>query len=683
VTRWRLALAGCLAWLTAACTDDTYVIGALCSAVGTCPAGGGAGGSGGTAAGAATGGSSGTGGSAMPPGSLELDLTGSGVERLPEQLLGEPPTHFFVADDATSNTWPARVGTGFDVVAAAALVLSEPSPFADPGDVLSHGGTVTFSADSTWADTRAGAMALELVFRAEPGALLLSQRNASGGVELGLDAQGRVGLRLSAGSQELVVSSQSLVLDAWHHCLAFVDAEQLSAQLFCNGQAGSSVTVAGGFSVRPPGLPVTLGGNTAARVHWAELARWQAATWGPRGAWSDVARERFARLVGTYAVGAHEPLPFAELRASGAYIDMSRGDAPERRRLHPVGEHWPRIVCRPTTDSARTCGLLVEGSSSRVGAVGALLLDQWAATELTVTAANDAGPSGASTLFALAPSATSATHTLQIDAAFADGPAVLSLFARAAGKRRLRAEVVGVASATFDLSSAQVIDATDTLVVSAEPWGEGLLRLSFAFDVDPGPGQLRLTLLDDDGATAFVGDGASAVSVGDVELRFRSFSTPLPMFGAIQQADHLVYPAGNGNLPGGPWFDFSAEIWLPAAPLLADAAIFNANFASRYDQQINLFVSPQDGSLQFWGKQGDATHWQFSSADVVTDGNVHQIGASVGPGGATLSVDGKTTTEPAGAYDLTTLDRVEVGMSTSSSGALTGIVRRLLLAPGQ
>jgi hypothetical protein len=189
-------------------------------------------------------------------------------------------------------------------------------------------------------------------------------------------------------------------------------------------------------------------------VHWAELARWQAAGWGPRGAWADVARERFARLVGTYAVGAQEPLPFAEVRASGAYVDMSPGDAPELRRLHPVGEHWPRIVCRPTADSARTCGLLVEASSSQPIAAEAFTLDRWAATELSVAAESGAGPSGKNTLFALTASPTSAEHTLAIDAPLADGPAVLAVFARAGRQRLLRAEVVGVASVTFDLANA-------------------------------------------------------------------------------------------------------------------------------------------------------------------------------------------------------------------------------------
>jgi hypothetical protein len=106
----------------------------------------------------------------------------------------------------------------------------------------------------------------------------------------------------------------------------------------------------------------------------------------------------------------------------------------------------------------------------------------------------------------------------------------------------------------------------------------------------------------------------------------------------------------------------------------------NANFAGRYDQQINLFVSPQDGGINFWGLQGAATPWQFSSPAQVTDGAVHQVVASVGPSGAALSVDGKSTAAPAERYDTTVLDRVEIGMSTSSSGALTGIVRRMLIA---
>jgi hypothetical protein len=186
--------------------------------------------------------------------------------------------------------------------------------------------------------------------------------------------------------------------------------------------------------------------------------------------------------------------------------------------------------------------------------------------------------------------------------------------------------------------------------------------------------------LAEDGAEAFPGDGAVAAHLGDVELRFRSYSAPLPTFGAIQRADQLIYPAGNGNLAGGPFFDFRAEIWLPNAPLLADAAIVNASFSDRFDQQINLFVSPARGALQFWGLQGDGAAWQLSHGAPVNDGRVHQVVASAGADGASLSVDGVRAEGPAEPYDTSVLDRVQVGASVNSSGPLTGLVRRVLIA---
>ncbi len=662
------------------CTEDSYVIGALCTAVDTCPGSGGTGtaGSGANAGATAMAGSSGSGGSGGLPAieGFALDLTGSGPERLPQQLLGVDPTHFLVASDATPTSWVARVGTSFDVIAPTALEIGQPAPFADPGSVLHHAGTTTFSAESTWADTSTGALALEAVFRGEPGAVLLAQRDANSGLELFLDASGSLNLLLDSGASEIVVSSRPLVPDAWHHCLALFDVDQASAQIFCNGHAGDAASVPAAFVVSPGAAAATLGSDTAPRLHWAELARWQAASWGPRGAWTDLARERFVRLVGTYAESATEPLPFAEVRDSGAYLDMSPSDAPELRRLHPVGEDWPRIVCRPTSDSPRTCGLLVENSASQFEAPEAFTLDTWDALELTAAPASAAGPTGDDTLFALTPSAHAAEPALERDAAFGTGPAVLSLFARAAGARLLQAEVIGVASATFDLVDLTVVESTGTLFTSVESWGDGLVRLSYSFGVTGGAGRVRLAILADDGALVFAGDGSVAAQLGDVELRFRSYAAPLPAFGAIQQADHLVYPAGNGNLPAGPWFSFSAEIWLPPTPLVADGAVFNANFATNYDQQINLFVDP-DGALQFWGLQGDATHWQFSTSETVNDGSVHQIVARVDQNEATLSIDGQSTSEPAGQYDLSALDRVEVGTSTSSSGPLTGIIRRI------
>jgi hypothetical protein len=67
----------------------------------------------------------------------------------------------------------------------------------------------------------------------------------------------------------------------------------------------------------------------------------------------------------------------------------------------------------------------------------------------------------------------------------------------------------------------------------------------------------------------------------------------------------------------------------------------------------------------------------MSSPTVVTDGELHELSVSLGPEGATLTVDGQSTTDPADGYGLSELDRVEIGGSTMSSGPLTGIVRRV------
>jgi hypothetical protein len=610
---------------------------------------------------------------------LRVDFVGSGVERLPEQLFGREPTHFLVADDASADLWRARVGDDFDVAAPTALRLAELSPFADAGSVLSHAGAVTFSADSAWADTSEGALALELVFRGEPGATLLTQRDGATGLELVLDADGRLTLQLAAGGATLSVMSAALVPDAWHHCLLLVDTAQGVAQTFCNGQAGAAVTTPGGFTLPAVAAAALLGSAAAPRVYWAELARWQAPTWGPRGAWTDQARARFARLVGTFADGSSEPLPLAEVRASGAYVDMSPSDRPELRRLHPVGEHWPRVVCRPMAASARECGLLVEADSSRSVSAEDFRLDNWTAAELTTTLGSSDGPTDDDSLLGLTPSALDAEHTLERLGPVGDGPAVLSLFGRAGSKRRVRLEVVGVATASFDIADAVVLASANVLAARAEAWGDGLSRLSLTYDSAGGPHTLRITVLDDDSSPTFAGDGSSALELGDAELRFGTISTPLPTFGDIQRADHLVYPAGNGNLPAGPWFELAAEIWLPPAPLIADAAVLNANFASRYDQQVNLFVSALHGTAAFWGIQGDATQWQLASDVTLVDGELHELSAALGPDGATLRIDGNATSEPAGAFDIGVLDRIDIGKTTSSSGSLTGVVRRVAI----
>jgi hypothetical protein len=663
-----------------ACTDDTYVIGAVCNALATCPSAG-AGGSGHAGAGGAAAGAAGLAGTAGTSlGGFALDLTGSGPERLPQQLFGEDALHLLIATDATASSWPARVGDGFDVAAGALPQIAEPWPFADRGSALSHAGLAAYSANSDWASAVDGAWALEAVFRAEPGALLLAQLDGKAdGMRLAVSGSGQLSLQVTSSNGGITVTSQPLVPDAWHHCLALVDRSQ-GAQIICNGQAGDVVDVPSGLSMASVAATATLGDAAPARVHWAELASWQASSWGARGAWPDTARERFARLVGTYADGAKAPLPLSEVRPSGAYIDMSPVDAPEQRRLHPVGQHWPRIVCRPTSDSPRFCGLLLESSSSLQVAPASFTLDHWDAAELGVAAGTTGGSLGTAGLFALAPTTAQGAHTLSFEVTFADGPAVLSFFARALGKKLLRVDVPGIASAAFDLAASTVVESSGTRVVSAEPWGDGLVRVSYSFDVGPGPGSLQLSILDDDGASAFAGSGDVAAEVGEGELRFRSFSTPLPTFGSIQAEDSLVFPAGNGNFPSGGAFEIDAEFWLPAAPLLADAAILNANFAMQYEQQINLFVTAQQSVVRFQSLLGKTAPWTVTGAATVTDGNVHHLAASVAAGEASLSVDGATLKAPAEAYDTSKLDRIEVGASKTSSGALTGMVRRLSIS---
>ena len=118
VKRGLLALL--LASLGVGCTDDTYVIGAVCGAVRPCSgAGGGASaGNGGAASGAggmagAAGGGAGAAGGAA--GGFALDLTGSGVARLPESLFGTGPAHLLISSDALATSWPAFRTLVYDV----------------------------------------------------------------------------------------------------------------------------------------------------------------------------------------------------------------------------------------------------------------------------------------------------------------------------------------------------------------------------------------------------------------------------------------------------------------------------------------------------------------------------------------------------------------------------------------
>jgi hypothetical protein len=77
---------------------------------------------------------------------------------------------------------------------------------------------------------------------------------------------------------------------------------------------------------------------------------------------------------------------------------------------------------------------------------------------------------------------------------------------------------------------------------------------------------------------------------------------------------------------------------------------------------------------------GKAAPWTVTDAARVTDGEIHQVQATVAAGKATLVVDGVSTEQNAMPYDTSMLDRIEVGASKNSSGALTGLLRHVSIA---
>ena len=84
------------------------------------------------------------------------------------------------------------------------------------------------------------------------------------------------------------------------------------------------------------------------------------------------------------------------------------------------------------------------------------------------------------------------------------------------------------------------------------------------------------------------------------------------------------------------------------------------------------------GHVKFWRLEGGAAHWAFDGAVPVIDGFRHSMQASWTGTSARLVIDGAPATMraqlPDSQFDL---DRIDVGFSQASSGAIEGLVAGL------
>jgi hypothetical protein len=210
-----------------------------------------------------------------------------------------------------------------------------------------------------------------------------------------------------------------------------------------------------------------------------------------------------------------------------------------------------------------------------------------------------------------------------------------------------------------------------------EPWGDGLFRCAYVFDPDAGTVTYGVHLLDDAGSDSFPGDGTTAwVKVAGLQLDVGQAYPGSLMGSDSQAADQLTFVADDGNLPAVSAVSQRFRVLLPAGPRLTDQAVININRGGTFDNQVQTYITGDTGKLTFWGRRDGAQHWTVDSPMSIVDGLRHTIEANWQVTSAELSVDGvpfaKDALIPNDPPFL--LDRIDVGFSLKSSGALEGLV---------
>jgi hypothetical protein len=669
---WRIVPLGLAALGAAACTRNPYVIGTICPPSGASP-------------------DAGTVdprcGSTMPPtnATLAAAFVSSGAGALGALALASgdvPPALRLRGERATPTTWPAEPGGALGRGAGTPTTGLD-APFSDTtGAVgLPASASAYVAPDGTLGAVGADDFALEVVLRALPSATLFAKQMGGSGWALRTIASGALELDLQDGDPThaaAIASSSPLTSGAWYHCLFWV-SRAAGGRADCDGGAGTLTALPALGSLDLPGATLAAGGGAPIRVAHLALFRVAPGGLGDPSGWLAASARRFFTLAGVYpTVALGTPLPLAGVRGSAAYLDLQ--DAPGTpRRLFLVGPDWPRVACRVDAAGAHACGYLSEPNRARGAPADATA---WQAAGVTVAASPTPFPDGEPRFAALAPSTAMTTHALSIMATAGSENQVFSFFVHRLSAGRVGASGGTFGTTVFDLAAGRVASTPATVTATIEDWGGEVFRCSYAFAAKgaAGPRLYTVRLLDDAGNETFAGSGAATLEIGGLQV-----DDNLALAGSLlaadpQRPDRLTFVANDGNLPSGTAGVVGLSVFLPAGPRLTDQAILNLNRGGSFADQVQLNVIGRSmtggGNVQFWRLDSGQTHWSFFVDAPVIDGRVHSMTASWDVTSAHLVVDqstGQMNAQIANSQPFA-LDRIDVGFSEVSSGALEGLV---------
>jgi hypothetical protein len=617
--------------------------------------------------------------------SFAVDLDQSGASRLSDELqLPDGPvqaTLRFRGESATANDWPSAEGP--------LLARSLTTPFAQLEAPFTDGTRAvglasdgpTYLADSAEpGSVDADDFASEVVLRAPPGASVIDKRGTGAGWSMKTTPTGALVLELHDGQRLVEIASLPLIAGAWYHCLFWM-SRSAGGRAYCNGREGGPTDL-GVLGSLAGATHLTIGGGSMAvddRVQLAHFAFFRVPPgWlGNAVDWSALSRRRFAELTGARPrVARGSALPEVGLRNSAAYLDLERA-AGLSRQLFLVGPDWPRITCRSDSAGVRDCGYLSEAERTRWIPPQA---SAWTSSELMVAANHADFADGERRMEALIASTLPALHVLSWTGTYGGARQAVSFFARAEAGQLVGADVSGRGMAIFDVRAGTVVSAPATVRASIEAWGDGLFRCAYVFAPVAGSATYALHLLNDAGVEPFSGDGTSAwVDVAGLQLDVGQANPGSLLASDNEAPDQLTFVADDGNLPAASAVFQRFRVLLLEGPRLTDQAVLNLNRGGAFENQVQLYITGDTSKLKFWALRDGTAHWAFDHPVSLVDGLRHSIEANWGVTQAELSVDGVSAKQDALIPNAPpfSLDRIDVGFSSKSSGSLEGLVAGL------
>ena len=596
---------------------------------------------------------------------LPLSRAGTGVwgDRVIAGGVSRTPALVLRGEDASASRWLPR--TGGALVARDARTGTR-GPFTDATRAAETSSA--FVSEGELARFAGADVLVEVVLRAAPDADVLRAVSASRALTISSDASGALSLSIGAGGAASVLSTRALVEGAWYHVIFELHDRQPSAVHVnaVRADAPSVVRVGG-----EEGHAITVGGRGEAAIAWLAVV-----PWGDVALDASASLERFAQLTGVVpSVAGGAPLPTLLERDSVAFVDLVEDAG--ARRLHLVGEHWPRIACRPDASGAVFCGYLVEAGTARFD----LPFDVREARVLRASVeelARERSVGAHVPMIAVRGTAEEDTHGVGAEIG-GGGTLVISFFARLGSAHEVELHVDGLGDAQFDTTLGTARTA-EVFTVSIEPFGAGLARCTVvARDLPDARRAIEVRAVIDRGAR-FVGDGSVLFEVGGLQLEGNRVSATSLVHVGGRAEDRLVFSAMD-NVPADGTGHIRARVLAQRGERIHDQAVVNVSRAASPDDQLNLYVSTP-GNVLFVGSDDGVIEWLLPNDTVVSDGLAADIEASWAPGVARLVVRGvEARADVDGSVIVADHDRLAIGWTGSTSGVADGLVGEIGLGP--